>query len=172
MSPTTIGATAATGQDYRPSGSADPARPPHRAGTVPPMTGAVPRITNARLQASVDDVIMQVDQDTVLAARKALLAEADELYQAMMDATGSWAPTQIPGRMGAPGQGVWVGRCSDDPISAPAQISFNRKIADALAPCWKYIHDLDLAGRQLEEVAKRYGYTEQQIQDHFRSASR
>lgn len=67
------------------------------------MSGAVPRITDAQLQASVDDLVMQVDRDTVQGARTVLLTEADELYQAMMDATASWTPAQIPGRMGAPG---------------------------------------------------------------------
>ncbi|MDN5917844.1 MAG: hypothetical protein L0I76_22570 [Pseudonocardia sp.] len=136
------------------------------------MTGAVPRITNGHLQASVDDVIMRVDRDSVLGVRKVLLEEADELHQAMTDATLEVPPASMPGRMGTPGQGVWIGRCSDDPISGPAQISFNRKIAAAVEPCWQYIQDLRLAGEQLAEVAKQYGHTEQQIQDHFRSAGR
>ncbi|MBW0101387.1 hypothetical protein [Pseudonocardia sp. KRD291] len=136
------------------------------------MTGAVPRIANTHLQSSVDDVIMRVDRDSVLGARKVLLEEAEELHRAMTDATRYQPTMPAPGRMGAPGQGVWVGRCSDDPISAPAQISFNHKIAAALEPCWRYIEDLRLAGAQLAEVAERYGHTEQEIEDHFRSVTR
>lgn len=136
------------------------------------MSGAVPRITNTQLQASVDALVMQVDRDTILGARKVLLTEANELNQAMVEATLFIPSTPMPGRMGAPGQGVWIGRCSDDPVSGPAQVSFNRKINAALEPCRKYIADLRLAGEQLADVARRYGITEDQIQADFRSAPR
>lgn len=135
------------------------------------MSGAVPRITNTQLQASVDALVMQVDRDTILGARKVLLTEANELHQAMRDATRYFPTMPAPGRMGSPGQGVWVGRCSDDPVSGPAQVSFNRDIAAALEPCWQYINDLRLAGKQLADVAKHYGFTEQQVEDHFKSVT-
>ena len=69
----------------------------------------------------------------------------------------------LPGRMGSPGHGVWIGRCSDDPISGPAQVSFNRKINTMLRPCWQYIWDLRTGGDQLAEAARRYGHTEDEI---------
>lgn len=132
------------------------------------MTGPAPRIANAALQASVDGVLMQVDRDTVLKARAVLLHEADELEEAMREATAARPEMRLPGGMGSPGQGVWVGRCSDDPISGPAQLSFNRKIDALLQPCWQHIHDLRTGGEQLAEAARRYGYTEGEILASFR----
>ncbi|MDN5918015.1 MAG: hypothetical protein L0I76_23460 [Pseudonocardia sp.] len=133
------------------------------------MTSPVPRIANAHLQSSIDHVLMQVDRDTVLKARAVLMQEADELEDAMTRATGGAPPTALPGRMGQPGHGVWVGRCSDDPISGPAQISFNRKIDAVLEPCRQYIRDLRISGEQLGAAARRYGYTEDEIRDSFRA---
>lgn len=133
------------------------------------MTSPVPRIANTALQESVDGVLMQVDRDTVLKARAVLMQEADDLEAAMVEATRVLPSPPLPGRMGSPGQGVWVGRCSDDPVSGPAQISFNRKIDVMLEPCWQYIHDLRIGGAQLAEAATRYGYTEDEIRDSFRT---
>lgn len=136
------------------------------------MDGEVPRITNRALQDSVDDVIMQVNRDNVLGVRKVLIEEAEGLDKAINDAVYAPASPPLPGRMGVPGHGVWVGRCSDDPISGPAQISFNRKIAAVIQPCRDYVDGLGIAGEQLGEVAKQYGYTEDEIQEHFRSFTR
>lgn len=138
------------------------------AGNLPPVTSPVPRIANTALQESVDGVLMQVDRDTVLRARAVLMQEADELEEAMREATAARPEMRLPGRMGSPGQGVWVGRCSDDPISGPAQISFNRKIDAMLKPCWQYIYDLRTGGEQLAEAARRYGYTEDEVLASFR----
>lgn len=90
----------------------------------------------------------------------------------MIDSTATFPQATVPGRMGVPGQGVWVGRCSDDPISGPAQKSFNDKIEALLRPCWQYIADLRTGGEQLVDVARRYGWTEEEIASHFRSAGR
>lgn len=133
------------------------------------MTSPVPRIANTALQESVDGVLMQVDRDTVLKARAVLMQEADDLEAAMLEATNQPRSWPLPGRQGEPGRGVWIGRPSDDPISGPAQISFNRKINAMLQPCWQYIWDLRTGGEQLGEAAKRYGYTEAEIADSFRS---
>lgn len=133
------------------------------------MTSPVPRIANAALQESVDGVLMQVDRDTVLRARAVLMREADELEDAMRTATRYPPSRPLPGRQGEPGHGVWVGRCSEDPISGPAQISFNHKISAMLEPCWQYIADLRTGGDQLGEAAKQYGYTEAEVADSFRS---
>lgn len=136
------------------------------------MDGDVPRIANRVLQDSVDNVIMQVNQDNVLGVRKVLLEEAERLDEAINDAVYAPASPPLSGRMGEPGHGVWVGRCSDDPISGPAQISFNRKIAAAIEQCRDYVDGLGVAGEQLGVVAQQYGFTEDEIQAHPRSFSR
>lgn len=133
------------------------------------MDGDVPRIANPALQDSVDHMIMQVNRDTVLVARKVLIDEAEQLKKAINDVVYVPASPPLPGRMGTPGRGVWVGRCSDDPVSGPAQVSFNAKIAAVIKECRDYVDGLGLAGEQLGAVAKRYGYTEDEIQAHFRS---
>ncbi|MBW0103757.1 hypothetical protein [Pseudonocardia sp. KRD291] len=133
------------------------------------MTSPVPRIADPALQSSVDHMLMQVDRDTVLKARAVLMQEAEELEEAMRRATRRTRSTPLPGRQGEPGCGVWVGRCSDDPVSGPAQISFNRKIDAVLEPCWRYIADLRTGGQQLAEAAEQYGYTETEVADSFRS---
>lgn len=98
-----------------------------------------------------------------------LLAEADHLERALQDVTDVPPEAPIAGRMGEPGRGVWVGRCSNDPISGPAQVSFNNKIRNLLKPCADYIADLRTAGAQLADAAKRYGYTEEEVLDSFAS---
>ncbi|RZT88221.1 hypothetical protein EV383_5159 [Pseudonocardia sediminis] len=132
------------------------------------MTSPVPRITNPALQSSVDDVLMQVDRDTVLKARDVLLTEAAELDKQLSVVMKKPASTPLPGRMGEPGHGVWIGRCSDDPVSGPAQLSFNTKIEAMLQPCSAYIADLRLAGEQLAEAARQYGHTDDAIYKDFK----
>lgn len=129
----------------------------------------MPRITNSALQSSIDDVLTQVDRDTVLRARAVLMQEADDLEREMRKATEFPHSWPLPGRQGEPGRGVWIGRPADDPISGPAQISFNRKIDAMLQPCWQYIADLRTGGAQLGEAAKQYGYTETEVAESFRS---
>lgn len=136
------------------------------------MDGEVPQIANPALQSSVDHVLMQVNPENVLGVRKVLIEEAELLAKEIRKVANVPAPLPLPGRMGQPGYGVWVGRCSDDPVSGPAQISFNRKIAQAIEEAWKYVEDLGLAGEQLGAAARRYGYTENEIQSHFSSFKR
>lgn len=143
--------------------------PDHRPVACRGMTAPVPRITNHALQESVDAVLMQVDRDTILRARAVLLHEADQLDDELYRATSPMPTGPLQGRMGEPGHGVWIGRCSDDPISGPAQISFNAKIDAALQPCRDYIRDLRIAGEQLGTAALRYGYTEEEVRASFRS---
>lgn len=136
------------------------------------MEGDVPRIANPDLQASVDGVLLQVNPENVLGIRKVLIEEAVQLEQALKDATDAPPPPPLLGRQGQPGYGVWVGRCSDDPISGPAQVSFNRKIAEVVQNCRAYIDGLALAGEQVGAAAKLYGFTEDEIQSNFKSFSR
>lgn len=74
------------------------------------MHGEVSRIANAALQSSVDHVLLQVDRENVLGVRKVLIEEARRLDKEIKDVVDVPPSPQLPGRMGQPGNGVWVGR--------------------------------------------------------------
>lgn len=123
------------------------------------------------LQESVDGVIMQVNRDTVLRAANVFRDEAASLKEEMVRATTRTDRAVTDGSglypMCTPGRGVYVGECSKDPVSGPAAISFNRKIDAMLKPCWDYIAGLETAALQLHDVARRYGYMEDEIANSF-----
>lgn len=127
-------------------------------------------IGNPQLRGAVDNLVTQVTPDNVLAVRKVLMEEVIRLqktikqYELPTDyATG---PTGTA-TMGTAGSGFHIGRCSDDPISGPAQISFNRKIDAVVESCRAYVADLNAAADTLADIARGYQYTEDQIANSF-----
>lgn len=115
----------------------------------------------------------QVTPENVLGVRRVLLEEVerlrDEIKRNDLPSDYATAPEPTAGRMGTPGSGFYIGRCSDDPISGPAQISFNRKIEAVVDSCKKYVSDLNVAGEKLADVARRYSITDEEIQQSFAS---
>jgi hypothetical protein len=106
----------------------------------------------AQLDAAVADLALQVNRDTVLQARAALLAEADRLDDAVNSA-----------RLGDS-----VGNCGGDPVSPQAADGFNKRIGDMYDQCQRYNQDLRDAADALSAVARSYGYTEGEIHASFR----
>lgn len=104
------------------------------------------------LGAAVRNVHLQVTPDNVLAIRKVLLQESERLLNI---ANKNMATAQL------------VGLCGGDPVSAQAQIAFSQRIAALMDRCQQYGLELQTAGASLSDVAKSYGYTEQQIEVSF-----
>lgn len=97
----------------------------------------------------MDDVLLQVNRENVLGIRRVFIEEARQLDKAINDVADVPPSRPLPGRMGQPGYGVWVGRCSDDPLSGPAQVAFNRKITGVIEQCRRYVDGLAMAGEQI-----------------------
>ncbi|RZT88095.1 hypothetical protein EV383_5031 [Pseudonocardia sediminis] len=129
-------------------------------------------IVNPHLRGAVDHLMTQVTPENVLGVRKVLLQEVRRLrdtidrYENPSDFAGE---PEAPGRMGTPASGFRIGRCSDDPVSGPAQISFQRKIDAVVGDCKRYVADLNTAAEGLKDVARRYSLTEEQIEQSFES---
>ncbi|MET0188242.1 MAG: hypothetical protein ABW212_04530 [Pseudonocardia sediminis] len=108
-----------------------------------------------------------------MAVRQVLLDEACTLRDliARYDITGDYQPTGgIDPAAGRPGVGFTVGLCSGDPVSAPAAVSFNRKIGGVVANCRAYVADLFVSCEHLASVARTYGVTDEAIAESFRLA--
>lgn len=146
-------------------------------GRTRSYTSGVPEIANPQLRGAVEHLITQVNPENVLAVRKVILDEVLRLQGVIdrYDKQSSWTATgpnaHANSSMCTPGAGFHVGRCSMDPISGPAAISFNRKIDAIVDNCKSYIRDLNAAGQKLAEVARAYAISEEQIESSFRSVS-
>ncbi|MGH3566717.1 MAG: WXG100 family type VII secretion target [Pseudonocardia sp.] len=105
-----------------------------------------------QLDAAVAAVGMEVDRENVLAARAALLAEADRLDDLIA----------VEQR-----RGLRVGLCGGDPVSPEAATAFNDRIDALLGQCSRYNQDLREAARALDSVARSYGWTEDEIAASF-----
>jgi hypothetical protein len=99
----------------------------------------------------VESLKLQVDRDTVLQARAAVLGEVLRLRDAI--------------RLQSPAEGV--GLCGGDPVSDDAAAGFNERIRAMLDHCRRYAEDLEAAGHSLADVARRYGFTEAEITSSF-----
>jgi hypothetical protein len=108
---------------------------------------------HGQLDAAVESLRLQVDRDTVLQARAALLGEALRLKDALKSA----------------GIDQGVGLCGGDPVSADAADAFNRRIAALITSCHCYTEDLETAAEALGEMASRYGFTDADIAASFSS---
>lgn len=105
-----------------------------------------------QLDAAVGALALQVSRETVLAARAALLAEAERLDRELVERH----------------RGHDVGRCGDDPVSPEAAIAFNERINALAENCFAYNRDLRAAAGALDGVARTYGFTDEQIAASFR----
>ncbi|MGH3614742.1 MAG: hypothetical protein ACRDRK_19555 [Pseudonocardia sp.] len=107
-----------------------------------------------QLDAAVAAVGMEVDRENVLAARTALLAEADRLDELIIDERR---------------RGMGVGLCGGDPVSPEAATAFNERIEALLSQCHRYNQDLREAAHALDAVAHGYGWTEDEIAASFQA---
>ena len=112
-----------------------------------PQPGSV----RAQFAASVESLIMQVNSDTVLQARAAVLAEAYRLRTSIQVNSVK----------------AHIGLCGDDPVSHDAKAAFNERIDALLGQCRQYTDDLEAAGHALGDTARTYGYTEDEITASF-----
>ena len=107
------------------------------------------------LDAAVRALALQVNRETVLQARATLLAEADRLDIEL-------AKRKL---------GSEVGLCGGDPLSPEAASAFNERINALVMGCQAYNSELRAAATALEDSARMYGYTDEQIAISYRSAS-
>jgi uncharacterized protein YukE len=120
---------------------------------LPPAATPAPDWRSS-LSSAVNNVNLQVTSENVLDVRKILLQEADRLQKyGGQDAV----MTQL------------VGLCGGDPVSQQAAQAFNQRIRQEIQRCQDYARELRNAGNSLDQVAKNYGYTEEQIEDSFKS---
>ena len=101
--------------------------------------------------AATQALLLQVDRDTVLQARNALLSEVERLRKSLI----------------INGHGRINELCGGDPISPYAKDAFNDRIDALMEGAHIYVDELALAVRALEDAARRYGYTEDQIAGSF-----
>jgi hypothetical protein len=107
------------------------------------------------LDAAVRALALQVNRDTVLKARAALLAEADRLDLGLDQRK----------------HGSVVGLCGGDPVSPEAAQAFTERIHALVAECRAYNRDLRAAANALDATAREYGYTDDQIAASYSSGS-
>jgi hypothetical protein len=115
------------------------------------MTAPAPGPQSASLASAAESLALQVNQDTVLQARSALLGEAQRLKDELK-------------RYGA---GISVGLCGGDPVSVDASTAFGERINGLMSQCDRYVTDLEQAGELLADTARRYGFTETEIAGSF-----
>ena len=103
-------------------------------------------------EAAVRALALQVNRDTVLKARAALLAEAQRLDDGLHDKHNTY-------------QGI--GLCGRDPVSPEAAAAFNERIEALVQGCFDYNRRLRDAAHTLDATARAYGYTDEEIAQSF-----
>ena len=109
-----------------------------------------------QLDAAVGALALQVNRETVLAARAALLAEADRLDGELRDKRYDFGG---------------IGLCGGDPVSPEAAQSFNERINALVQSCLQYNRDLRASAAALDATARSYGYSDDEIAASFRPPS-
>lgn len=105
---------------------------------------------------AVRALAFQVNRDTVLQARAALLAEADRLDVELGKHAHAYSG---------------VGLCGGDPVSPEAASAFNERINALVVDCLAYNGDLHTAADALDATARAYGYTDDEIAASYRPGS-
>jgi hypothetical protein len=101
--------------------------------------------------AAIESLMLQVNRETVLQARAALLGEAQRLRDEIQ----------------RHGDQIVVRLCGGDPVSPDASKAFGERIAVLISHCDRYVTDLENAGKQLADTARLYGFTEAEIAGSF-----
>ena len=110
-------------------------------------------MNSSSLASAVANVNLQVTPENVLDVRAILLTEADRLGR-----VNELSTTTAP-----------VGLCGGDPVSAQAAAAFNARIGLLLEQCQEYVEQLRAAARKLEQIARGYGHTEDEIASSYQS---
>ena len=116
------------------------------------MTSPVSGSTTTGPEAAVRALALQVNRDTVLKARAALLTEAHRLDTELSRSYQAY-------------QGV--GLCGRDPVSPEASAAFNERIDALVQGCFDYNRRLAAAAHTLDATAREYGYTDEEIAQSF-----
>lgn len=117
------------------------------------MTAPQPGPLRPQIDAAVAAVGLQVNRDTVLQARAALLAEADRLDDELRKSWNLREGTDLV--------------CGRDPVSPEAAAAFTERIAALQSNCTAYNRDLREAARALDDTARSYGFTDDEIAASF-----
>ncbi|MBV9921334.1 MAG: hypothetical protein JOY78_10850 [Pseudonocardia sp.] len=120
------------------------------------MTAPEVRAHRTQLDAAVRSLALQVNRETVLKARAALLAEADRLDNELHRRGNDFAK---------------VGLCGGDPVSPEAAGAFNERIDALLAACRNYNAQLRVSAGALDATARSYGFTDDEIAASFSPTS-
>jgi len=107
-----------------------------------------------QLDAAVRSLVLQVNRETVLKARAALLAEADRLDKDLQRSHRDYGG---------------VGLCGADPVSPEAAAAFDERIAALVKQCFTYNRNLRASAYALDATAQAYGYTDDEIAASFQS---
>ena len=103
----------------------------------------------------MDKLLLQVNADNVLAVHAAFRRHANELitYLQQLEST------------------LVVGVCGGDPVSSMAAgpDSFGGKVRKLAEVHWNHGRELSAVADQLRETARRYGHTDDEIDQAFRS---
>jgi hypothetical protein len=124
------------------------------APTLDAMTAPEVGAHRTQLDAAVHTLALQVNRDTVLQARAALLAEADRLDNNLHRTHRNYGG---------------VGLCGADPVSPEASAAFGERIDALVDQCFGYNRDLRTSARALDATARAYGYTDDEIAASFQS---
>jgi hypothetical protein len=108
-----------------------------------------------QLDTAVRTLALQVNRDTVLQARAALLAEAERLDGALRARHGAF---------------TGVGVCGGDPVSPEAAQAFNERINALVEGCRAYNSALRASATTLDATARAYGFTDSEIAASFRAS--
>lgn len=115
------------------------------------MTQPNPMAAPGSLSAALNGVAMQVTPANVLQVAAALLTEAYRL------------DTTLEQKMDL----AVVRDCGGDPVSPEATVAFNERIRELRQQCQAYNDELRDAGRALQDTARSYGVTEEQVAASF-----
>jgi len=102
--------------------------------------------------SALNDVAMQVDPANVLQVAAVLLTEAYRLDTVLREEMDR----------------AVVGLCGGDPVSLEAADAFNERIRELRNQCQAYNNELRAAGWALQDTARSYGISEEQIAASFR----
>lgn len=111
-----------------------------------------PGDVRAHLTAAADHLSMQVGRGNVLQARNALLGEVGRLRAHLRANIASEES---------------IGLCGDDPVSHDARSAFTERIDGLVQHCWDYTVELEAAAHRLDETARSYGWTDEEIEASF-----
>lgn len=108
---------------------------------------------HSSLGTESDSLLTQIHIGNVLQVRNVLLRQQMDIEKLLTDAK----------------QNLQLGRAGGDPISADVTPLFQAKIDQLLSVHWAHVHELTEATERLRQAALHYGFTDDEVDDSFRS---